>query len=95
MRKKFDKNMLFLLIWETSENQFGRPKETVDKIFESFFLKICPCSVASLPCNVAGLVSTYSLYKQKYSPDNATAKTGMSKTMSLKNFLSHARQLMH
>ena len=39
MRQKtqFDQNRVFLVLWESSENQFGRPKKKVDKIFENFW----------------------------------------------------------
>ena len=34
-RIKFGQNGAFIVIWESSENQFGRPKK-IDKIFENF-----------------------------------------------------------
>ena len=38
-RKKFDQNGVFIVVWESSENLFCRPKNKVNKICE-FFLKI-------------------------------------------------------
>ena len=35
--QNFDQNRVFLLIWKSSENQFGRPKKKVYKIFGFFF----------------------------------------------------------
>ena len=32
----FGQNRVFIVIWKSSENQFGRPKEKVDKIFKMF-----------------------------------------------------------
>ena len=40
-RRKFDQNIVFLMLEESSESQFGRPKKKVVKIFE-IFLKIRP-----------------------------------------------------
>ena len=42
-RRNFDQNRDFLALWESSKNQFGRPKKKVDKISERFF-KIRPPS---------------------------------------------------
>ena len=39
--RNFGQNRVFLVLWENSENQFGRPRKKVEKIFESF-LKIRP-----------------------------------------------------
>ena len=39
--RKFDQNRVFLMLWESSENHFGRPKKKVDKIFKNF-LKSAP-----------------------------------------------------
>ena len=40
-RRKFGQNSVFLVLKESSENQFGRPKKKVLKFFENF-LKIRP-----------------------------------------------------
>ena len=36
--KKLGQNGVFILIWESSENQFGRPITKVDKIYNFFFV---------------------------------------------------------
>ena len=40
-RRKFSQNRGKTMLWESSKNQFGRPKKKVVKIFD-FFLKIRP-----------------------------------------------------
>ena len=35
-RRIFGQNSGFLILWENSENQFGRSKKEVDKMFEFF-----------------------------------------------------------
>ena len=40
-RKKFDKNRVYVMLWESSEDRFGRPKKRSTK-FSNFFLKSAP-----------------------------------------------------
>ena len=39
-RRNFGQSGVFVVLWESSENEFGRPKNKVDKILE--ILKIRP-----------------------------------------------------
>ena len=36
-RRKLGQNRVFILVWESSENQFGRTKKKFDKIFKNCF----------------------------------------------------------
>ena len=48
---KFGQNGFFIVIWESSENQFGRPQKKLDKIFEKILdqsLVLCKISLPTL-----------------------------------------------